>query len=151
MAYNNVFSRVGHRLAAMLGLGLAAAAPATASGPMAPSAAPAEWVRYAEGTTSTIKDWLQADDENALRLRAYLHASNSAGAGKPLMLKIWVAPDGTVSRVGFQPFAHEEANAGLRTLVEGRKLPAPPAKMLLPINIAVELEPAPSTGGTVRM
>lgn len=135
-------------LAAFVGLGLASGMPAAAQTVPA-EAAPANWVRYAAGATAAISQWLQADDEAALRLRAYLDAARTAPdqPGAPLLLKVWVDPDSRVTRLEFAPFEHPEPGADLRSLILGRQLPgSPPRDMRLPLRIAVQLEPAPVQG-----
>jgi len=133
-------------VAALAGVVVAATTPVAAQS-VTPSAAPAEWVRYAETVTSAVNAWLQAEDEAAGRLRAYLDATRPAPhqPTAPIVVKLWIDGDGTVSRVDFPPFAHAETNADLRGLVVGRQLPgAPPKDMLLPLRIAVQLDaPAP--------
>lgn len=149
----NTLSRMVRGVAAVLGFSLATAA-AAASGPISPSAAPAEWVRYAEGAGEQVKAALDGGDEAALRLRAYLQASagGSAQGTRTLPLKIWVSPDGAISRVEFPPFLHDQANADLRQLLVGRKLAGnPPADMRLPMNIHVDLEPAPANSSRELM
>ena len=106
------------RLATLIGAGVAAASPATAQGADA-SAAPAEWIRYANGAADAISGWLQADSETAVRFRSYLdQALPDAGRpAAPLTMKIWVDRDGVVSRIAFSPFVHAEPNADLHALV----------------------------------
>lgn len=133
-------------IAAIAGASLAAATP-VAGQSVAPSAAPAEWVGYAEDATSMIGKWLEAEEEAAQRLRSYLDATRTA-PNQPtsaLELKIWVAADGTVSRVDFTPFAHEQPGTDLRGLIVGRRLAGPPpGGMRLPLRIAIQLHPQPS-------
>lgn len=144
-------SRLLRWTVALAGIGIAATAPVAAQS-VSPSAAPAEWVRYAEGTTAAVNGWLQAEDETAQRLRAYLDATRPAPdqPTAPIVVKLWIDRDGTVSRIDFPPFAHAEANGDLRGLIVGRRLSAPPPKdMLLPLRIAVQLDapaapPAPA-------
>lgn len=138
--------------AALAGAGLVAAGPAAAQS-TSPAAAPAEWVAYAERATAVIGTWLQAEDEAGQRLRAYLDLMRPAPdqPGPPLVLKVWVDPGGAVSRVDFTPFAHPEPNADLRTLVVGRRLAEPPPRdMLLPLRLAVQVEPPePGSAGDI--
>ena len=137
--------RVACWIAVLTGLGTAPS-PAAAQG-VAPAEAPAEWVAYAQEVTAAITDWLEADSETALRFRAYVDSSRNAQSEQPssLMLKVWVAEDGTVSKVDFTPFAHAEANADLRSLIEGRPLGTlPPPDMLQPLRLLVELQSPPS-------
>lgn len=151
----SVFVRISRWLTTLAGATLASAAPLAAQ-TVSPSTAPAEWVRYAERATATITAWLEADAAPAMRLRAYLDATRPAEdrATPALQLKVWVAADGMVSRIDFPPFAHEEPNADLRTLIVGRRLAAaPPRDMLLPLRLAIQLDappsppPPPSGGG----
>jgi hypothetical protein len=145
--FRSPFVRLGRLLAAFAGAGLVAAAPVAAQ-TVTPEQAPAEWVRYATGATIAVTGWLQADSEAAGRLRAYLDATRPAPdqPTAPLVIKLWIDADGTVSRIEHPPFAHAEANADLSALVVGRRLPtAPPRDMLLPLRIAVQLDaPAPA-------
>ncbi len=137
------FSAFSRWLAALVGAGLAATAPASAQ--ISPSAAPTEWVRYAEGATATIAGWLQAEDPAALRLRDYLNRTRPADdqPSPSLALKVWVNPAGAIDRIEFTPFAHAETNADLRTLIVGRRLAGPPPEgMLQPIRLAIQLDPA---------
>lgn len=143
---SSLLGRLAQGIAALVGAGVAVASPMNAQ-TMPPPAAPAEWVRYAEATTISITRWLQADDEAAVRFRAYLDGTRPAPgqATLPLMLKVWIAADGTVSRVEFAPFAHDQANADLRVLIAGRKLASPPPKaMRQPLRLAIQLDPAPA-------
>jgi hypothetical protein len=137
-------SRFGRALAVLagglIGLGGATTAPAQS---VAPSQAPAEWVRYAEAATGTISAWLEEDGEAAAGFRNYLHQTRPADdqPTPTLILKVWVDPDGRIDRIEFPPFAHEQANADLRMAVVGRALEAPPPPdMLLPIRLAIQLE-----------
>jgi hypothetical protein len=123
---------------------LASVAPAQT---MSPSAAPVEWLRYAQSATAAVTGWLEADEEAAARLRAYLHQTRLAPdePKPPLELKLWIAPDGLVSRVDFTPFIHEAANVDLRAVIAGRRLPGPPPRdMLQPLRLAVQLEVEPA-------
>lgn len=128
-------------LAALFGT---AASPAADARQVPPSAAPAEWVRYAEIATATLTNWLQVDDAAAAtRLRAYLGQLPAGTDGKPatLIVKLWIERDGRISRVEFPPFADEAANRDLRDLVAGRMLAPPPRRMLLPLRIALQMSP----------
>lgn len=141
MRNRSLFARSRRWLAAIVGAGLASTTPVVAQ-TVSPSAAPAEWVRYAESATTTISVWLGEDSEQATQFRAYLDRTRQAEdqPTPPLELRVWIDPDGAVSRITFTPFAHEEANASLRGAIVGRRLAPPPADMLLPIRIAVQLD-----------
>ncbi len=121
----SAFGRFLSRVAAVAGIGSASTGSVAAQTPpsQTPVAGPVEWVRYAEGATVTIRSWLEGEDERAARLRAYLDATRASPTARtaPLVLKLGIAGDGTVSRIDFTPFAHEEPNADLRALIVGRR------------------------------
>lgn len=128
-------------LVAALGTGMpSAAAPAQV---VSAVAAPAEWVRYAESVTANVKQWLQADTEAALRLRAHLDATRPAPGQPtaPIEIKIWIDADGVVTRIAYAGLASAEANADLHSLIVRQQLPGrPPKTMPLPLRIQIHLE-----------
>jgi hypothetical protein len=112
-----------------------------------PASAPVAWVRYAQSATAAVTQLLEGQSEAATRLRSYLDQSRPAPdqPTAPLVLKVWVAKDGTVSRVEFTPFAHAETNADLTGLLVGQPLGGvPPKDILLPLRIAVQLAAPPT-------
>ncbi|MEA3390810.1 MAG: hypothetical protein U9R64_16250 [Pseudomonadota bacterium] len=148
-------SRVTRWIAALVGAGIASTTPVAAQS-VAPSAAPVEWVRYAEFATTSITGWLEAHNEPATGLRAYLDATRPApdAATAPLVIKVWIERDGKISRIDYPAFTHAEANADMQALIVGQQLAAaPPRDMLLPLRIAVQLDapasaPAPAASET---
>eukprot|EP01137_Pigoraptor_chileana_P001441 Opistho-2@39084 len=109
---------------------------------VAPSAAPAEWIRYAEASTATISAWLGEEAEGPVRLRAYLNVAQADGSAPvEIRISLWIRPDGTIDRVSFAPFADAQANTDLRNMIVDRGLGTPPSNMLLPMRIAVQLKP----------
>lgn len=141
---------LGRRLATVLGFGLALGGVASAQ-TIPLSQAPPAWVRYAESATGTITGWLREESETGVRLRAYLEGTREAEGQPtpPLMLRLWIGADGAVTRVEFTPFAHDEANNDIRSLVVGRKLPsAPPADMRQPMLLGVQLDARPAEPAT---
>ena len=129
-------------LAAVIGL-----SPATPSlaGPVSPQAAPAAWVAYAGLVNQAITDQLGGSDPAAVRLRDYLAQipGPTADSGVQLPVKVWIDGQGVITRIDFAPFAHPEPNADLQALLVGHRLPqAPPKGLLLPIRLAIGLEPA---------
>ncbi|MEG3086710.1 hypothetical protein [Sphingomonas sp. PB4P5] len=143
---------LGGLASGLVGLGGAAAAQPQS---VAPSEAPIAWVRYAETATRSVTTWLEEDSEPATAFRAYLHQTRPAEdqPSPPLVLKVWIKRDGRVDRIGFTPFADQSANASLLTSIVGRTLPsAPPRGMLLPLRLAIQLEPAqPAPAATPRL
>jgi hypothetical protein len=132
-------------IAAALGLSMPATA-ALAQRQVSPEAAPAAWVAYAGTVNGKVTEWLRGEDEVAVRLRAYVDALRPAAdqSSPPLTLQLWIDAKGVVTRAEFPPFAHEAVNNDLRSLLIGRAVGArPPQGMLLPLRLAVQLDPAP--------
>lgn len=141
-----IMSRLFRWAGALAGAGLAGAAPAHAQA-IDPASAPVEWVRYAQSATASVTQLLEGPTEAATRLRSYLDQTRPAPdqPTAPLVLKVWVAKDGAVSRIEFTPFAHPETNADLTGLLVGRSLAGvPPKNILLPLRIAVQLAAPPA-------
>lgn len=141
-----IMGRLFRWAGALVGTGLASASPVQAQNPPSasvdPASAPVEWVRYAQSATASVTKLLEGESEQATRLRAWLDQTRPAPdqPTAPLILKLWVARDGIVSRVEFTPFAHAEANADLTDLLVGQSLAGvPPKDILLPLRIAVQL------------
>lgn len=144
------FGRLALKLASALVGGAAAASAPVAAQSVAPEEAPPEWLRYAETATQAVTSWLQAETEQATRLRGYLDATRPAPdqPTAPILLKIWIDSGGVVSRVDHAPFAHAEANADISALIVGQQLPAsPPKDMLLPLRVLIQLPLAPPVAG----
>jgi len=140
---SSLFSRAIRWAATIAGAGFAVTAPSVAQS-VSPAQAPAEWVVYAHAATSSITGWLQAESKAAVRLRTYLDTTRPAPdqATAPLVIKVWVEADGTITRIDHPPFSNAEANVDLRNLIVGQRLPGtpPPDDMLLPLRIAVQLD-----------
>ncbi len=153
MTQTSLATRLGRlalKLACVLAGGAAVAGAPVAAQTVAPDQAPADWIRYAELATRSVSEWLQAESGPAARLRTYLDATRPSQeqSTKPFVLGLWIHSDGTVTRIAFQPFAHEKPNADLRALIIGRRLSeAPPKDMLLPLRVLVQLPPVPPAPG----
>jgi hypothetical protein len=107
---------------------------------------PAAWVAYAKEATISITGWLNGDTPPAPRMREAM-TKQQPQAGQPLppmILSLWVAPTGAISKVKAKSGSNAQADADLHTVLLGRKLGAPPKGMLQPIRLAVQLnEPKP--------
>lgn len=144
-----IMSRLFRWAGALAGAGLAGPSPVHAQA-VDPASAPVEWVRYAQSATASVTQLLEGPTEAATRLRSYLDQTRPAPdqPTAPLVLKVWIAKDGTVSRIGFTPFAHPETNVDLRSLLLGQSLAGvPPKDILLPLRIAVQLAAPPAPSG----
>jgi hypothetical protein len=144
---STIRSRAG-RLAATIAavLGLSMPASVALAQKVSPEAAPRAWVAYAETVNGKVTEWLRGEDEPAVRLRAYVDGLRPATnqSSPPVVLQLWIDANGVVTRVEFPPFAHEAANSDLRSLLIRRAVGAqPPRGMLLPLRLAVQLDPAP--------
>lgn len=134
------------RLLALLG-GLALGGAAAAQ-PALP-AAPDSWLAYAGEVSRTLPIWLAEDTAPAQRLRDHLVAMRPApdASTPPVFLKLWVASDGTVSRIESLDVVDAQVDADLRMSLVGRRLPsAPPKDMRQPIRLKFQLgaPPAPA-------
>jgi hypothetical protein len=112
---------------------------------IAPEQAPAAWIAYAEAATQAITGWLNADDPPAPRLRAALDATRPAADRPvpPLKVSLWIAQDGTLTRIEAAPLGSPRADQDLRDLLVGRHLPVPPKRMRQPMRLALQLSPPP--------
>ncbi len=123
----------------------ALASPAQAQQAVAPEAAPAAWVVYAERVNAQVTAKLGSDDEVAVRLRTYVDGLRSAPEAAPpsVALRLWLTPAGVVERIAFAPFAEPSANTDLETLLVGMAVGAPPPQgMLQPLRLAIDVAPA---------
>ena len=136
--------RLATTMAAVLGLTLPASFAMAQQ--VSPEAAPKAWVDYAQTVTGMITEWLRSDSEAAMRLRTYVDGlrPDATASSPPVVLRVWLDSKGVITKVEFPPFAHEEANNDMRSLLVGRAVSAnPPRGMLLPLLLAVQLDPAP--------
>jgi hypothetical protein len=142
-------------LAALASLGLFGG-PAALAGEISPEQAPAAWVAYAHDATQAITAWLNAEAPPAPRVRAVIDAIRPAPDHPnppPLVLKVWIARDGAITRIEAPPLGDPKADADLRSLIVGQHLPSPPAHMKLPLRLGLQLKaaqpsPPPGAGGT---
>lgn len=131
------------RLIAALGLASGAsamAAPSTAQveGMVAPSQAPAAWVAYAETVAETVSTWLETDNQPATAARAYIGA-REASPDEPLIVKIWIDPEGRLSRLDVSSQKDAAATPLMREALIGRILTnAPPPEMRQPLHISLD-------------
>ncbi|HEX7853755.1 MAG TPA: hypothetical protein VF503_08685 [Sphingobium sp.] len=113
---------------------------AVAGGTVPPSAAPASWLRYAEGVTTAVAQWLEGGEQGAAGIRDRLVTEGArAGQDRPLILRLWIQKD-RVSQVSLASPEDAQADADLRTFLMGRRFDmAMPKNMRQPLNISVQL------------
>lgn len=129
------------RLGLAFGLAGTMQGSATAAQSVAFDKAPPAWVAYGKGATVAITGWLNADKGPAAHMREALAKLRPAGSDalQPLLLKLWMTPGGTISRIEAASSGNAQADADLRTALLGKKLKAPPKAMLLPMKLAIRL------------
>lgn len=142
-------TKISRLLAGLLAF---AGAPAFAqsSKPVSPQEAPQAWVAYAETATRTIAGWLSVDAPPAPRIRAVLDAARPAPdqPAPPLVLKLWIGRDGTITRAEFPSLSDAQADQDLHALLTSKRLAPPPTGMRLPLRIALQL-PAPPAPASI--
>lgn len=125
------------RAIAGLGLTLPLGVPAQAAG-MSASDAPAEWVSYAQGATAAIEALLRDESQPGLRLK---EALSEKQAKEAIVIAVWIDGKGAVERVECTDLAGDAAQADLRALLVGQRLPGKmPRDMVLPMRIAAQLD-----------
>ena len=107
---------------------------------------PRHWLDYAGAASQQFQAWLgDADDERVQRLHAWLQQRDTndrlMGQAIPVVVQLWIAPDGTVHRLQFDSLGQAQADEDLRALLL-RRLPAPPADMRQPLVLRLSLDPA---------
>jgi hypothetical protein len=135
-------------ISALLGIAGATDAIAQTSRRVSPEQAPPSWMAYAQTVSEAIRSAISSEEPVAVRLKAHLDATRTDPSQPSVMLplKLWVDAKGVIMRVEFAPFADAEANTDLTNLLVGRAVgSAPPRKMLLPLRLTVQLQPASPT------
>jgi hypothetical protein len=113
----------------------------------APAPFPPAWIAYAGQVQEILPVWLGEESGPASRLRAYLAPKPSSGPVS-ILVKVWVDRDGGVSRIDFPSLLGAQADADLQSSLTGRRLPAPPAGLPMPIRLRIRFtapDPAPSS------
>lgn len=121
------------RACGLLGLGLTAATAPALAQPSVPQPVPQHWISYANMAGNQLQATL-SDPANEAVVR--LHASMQARLLRegqpvpppPLIVRVWVEPDGKVERVAFDPLGDVQADADLRTLLTAQPLAEPPPR-----------------------
>jgi hypothetical protein len=148
--------RLVSTLAVVLGFSPAIGAVAGTPRSVAPEAAPAAWVAYAGLVSQTVNAKLSGQDPVALRLRDYMRQipGDDDKSSAPLSLRVWLNGEGSITRVEFPAFAHQEPNDDLHGLLVGLAITQrPPKGMLQPLRLQIRVEIKPddadnTQGGT---
>ncbi|CAB3755253.1 YbaB/EbfC family DNA-binding protein [Paraburkholderia humisilvae] len=109
---------------------------------------PPAWIAYAQLVGEQFQHSLEAYDDTANELHAFLEdrLQHPQGDAVPSMIEVraWVGADGAVTRVAFDSLGDAQANDDLRALLMAHAIgSAPPADMRQPLRVRLELEPKP--------
>lgn len=139
----------GRLLRACGGVGLALAAASAPAAPQTEAQArqpvPQHWISYATLAGNQLQAALSDPaNEAVVRLHAWMQArmlrEGQGAPPAPLVVRLWVAADGRVQRVAFEPLGDEQADADLRALLTAQSLAeAPPRDMLQPMVLQLTL------------
>lgn len=139
------------RLLRAMGLGFGLAASASAAAQPAGQVVPEHWISYAQLASHQFQDWLSdADSAPVVRLHEWMQQRLLDQAPSmpppPLVVSVWVAADGRVTRLEFTSLGHPRADADLRAVLTAQPLPEPPpADMRQPMRLQLSLDFAVAT------
>lgn len=137
--------RMRNRLAAVLGTGLITAMPVAATAQTVPQ----HWISYAQLTGNQLQERLSDGEEQAVvRLHGWLQdrvlAGQDGAPPAPVVVRIWVAGSGQVSRAEFDSLGSAQADEDLRMLLTSTALTEPPpGDMRQPMVLRLRLDAAP--------
>lgn len=105
---------------------------------------PASWRSYAGLVGQQFQAWLMADDDIAYRLHKFLEdraVSATDTPPGPLLVKVWIGPEGEVTRLDFTSLGAPQADADLRQLLTASPLSEPPPPdMRQPLTLRLNLQ-----------
>jgi len=108
------------------------------------TALPASWSSYAGLVGQQFQAWLMGDDDVAYRLHKFLEdravSATDAPPG-PLLVKVWIGPEGRVTRLDFPSLGAPQADADLRQVLTTAPLSElPPPDMRQPLVLRLNLQ-----------
>ncbi|MBD3683120.1 hypothetical protein H3005_14720 [Stenotrophomonas sp. Br8] len=103
--------------------------------------APAHWMAYAASVSGELQQRLQQEqDPRAQRLLAWLQEYPDTPT--PLVVSVWIARDGAISKLEFDSLGDAQVDADLRATLQATALPAaPPKDMRQPLRLGLVLQP----------
>lgn len=136
------WQRLRSALAGVLGLSMVGAAIPPA---VAQATVPQHWISYAQWAGNQFEAWLADGGNDAVvRLHAHLQArllGASDAPPVPLIVRVWVAPNGQVERLAFDTLGTPSADADLRTTLMAQPLSEPPPRdMRQPMVLQLRLD-----------
>ncbi|WP_411881796.1 YbaB/EbfC family DNA-binding protein [Polaromonas sp. YR568] len=117
-----------------VGIGLSVSAAPMAAQAQAPAQpVPQHWISYAQLVGNQLQDRLgDAASEPVVRLHAWMQErllkEGQAVPAQPLVVRLWIAPNGQVSKLEFASLGQAQADADLRGLLTAQPLSEPPPR-----------------------
>ncbi|HBS54416.1 MAG TPA: hypothetical protein DEA38_01630, partial [Stenotrophomonas sp.] len=82
----------------------------------------------------------QPEDARAQRVLEWMQAQPAASAPAPLVVSVWIAGDGRISKLEFDSLGDAQVDADLRSTLQAAPLTeAPPADMRQPLRLGLAL------------
>lgn len=128
----NAAARLWRKLLLVVGaLGLGLGQAVTPASAQAPQAIPQHWISYAQLVGNQFQNWLaDPSSEPVVRLHAWMQErilqQSQPVPPAPLVVRVWVAPSGLVTRLEFDSLGNAQVDADLRTLLTTQPLSEPP-------------------------
>jgi hypothetical protein len=107
---------------------------------------PTHWIAYARMTGNALQARLsEGTGELISRLHERLSARQERRAASlPVVVRIWISPEGRIARSAFDTLGDPQADADLRAILHSHPLlEPPPADMLQPLVLQLTLRPNP--------
>ncbi|SFQ38512.1 hypothetical protein SAMN05216567_11516 [Variovorax sp. OK605] len=116
-----------------LGLGLAGAAVPMATMAQTQQQVPQHWVSYANLAGNQLQSSLSDPaSDTVVRLHAWMQArmlkEGQPIPPAPVVVRVWVAPNGKIDRVAFDSLGDAQADTDLRALLTAQPLAEPPPR-----------------------
>lgn len=132
------------RLRLRLFAGVAMAAAAGSLPVQAQPQVPEHWISFATMAGEHLQARLgSAPDTLIARLQQRTDAAHTGEAARQLVVRLWIADDGKITRSDFDSLGDARVDADLRALLAAEPLPqAPPPDMLQPLVLGLKLQPS---------
>ncbi|MCL6710857.1 hypothetical protein M8R20_28060 [Pseudomonas sp. R2.Fl] len=143
-------SGMGGWLRRLLGAAMAWTTLGATVGAAAQDPVPQHWLVYAQQAGTELQRRLGEDSVPAHQLHDWMERSASLPQRQdPVVVKLWIATDGRITRSAFSSLGDAEADAALESLLQP-PLAQPPADMRQPLVLGLSLresaEPVESAG-----
>jgi len=112
---------------------------------VSPAQAPQAWIEFANKLRAAAESAIASKSAATQRLHDGLRNARASDAGKvpsSIVVSIWITSAGTVQRVAFKSIGVAPADDGLRDVLQGVSVGAPPPGMLQPVRLRLKLSGA---------